>query len=208
MAGPDGEIPRRLIEAAAEAFARHGYAGTRVRDIVRAADVNLASVNYYFGGKEGLYAATLKELAAHRLADFPAAPGAPRSEKPEEALHRQVSSLLDRFVQGRSQTNLGRILAHESMNPTAYFDVLVTEIVRPELEALRGIVAQLGRGKLDADDVSRCAMSILGQCLFYLFARGAVERLQPDFIADATAREQLANHIAAFSAAGVRAATA
>lgn len=204
MAEPDGEIPRRLIEAAAEAFARHGFSGTRVRDIVRAADVNLASVNYYFGGKEGLYAATLKELSAYRLSDFPATPAAPRGESAEEALCRHIRLLLDRYVQGNSQTNLGRILAHESMNPTVYFDVLVTEIVRPELEQLRGIVGQLAGGRLEPEALSRCAMSILGQCLFYLFARGAVERLFPDFVADAAGREKLARHIAAFSCAGVR----
>src|SRR3954471_23247986 len=94
----DNEIPRRLIEAAARMFALHGFAGTRVRDIVRAADVNLASVNYYFGGKEGLYAATLKELAAARTADFPAAPGSAWSESGEEELRRHIVALLDRFV--------------------------------------------------------------------------------------------------------------
>ena len=62
--GHDNEIPRRLIEAAAEVFARHGYAGTRVREIVRAADVNLASVNYYFGGKEQLWIAVLERAYA------------------------------------------------------------------------------------------------------------------------------------------------
>ena len=80
--GSDSDIPRRLIEAASEVFAQHGYAGTRVREIVRAADVNLASVNYYFGGKEGLYAATLKELAAERIAQQPAAAPKPALKMP------------------------------------------------------------------------------------------------------------------------------
>src|SRR3978361_1703847 len=88
--GHDSDIPRRLIEAASEVFARHGFAGTRVREIVRAAEVNLASVNYYFGGKEGLYAATLHELAARRLAQQPRVGGG--EESPEAALHRVVEA--------------------------------------------------------------------------------------------------------------------
>jgi AcrR family transcriptional regulator len=196
--GHDNDIPRRLIEAASEVFARHGYAGTRVREIVRAADVNLASVNYYFGGKEGLYAATLTLLAQERMAQAPAAPGGAPS--PEEALLRLVRSILQRFVDTDRHSPLGRILAHESMNPTVYFDRLVTDIVRPELEQLEALVQAVAGGALDAATASRAAMSILGQCVFYLFARGAVERLHPEMLASDT----LASHITTFSLAGLR----
>src|SRR3954464_1769119 len=170
--GHDSEIPRKLIEAATEIFARHGFAGTRVREIVRAAEVNLASVNYYFGGKEGLYAATLHELASQRMAQRPGL-GA-EGEPPEQTLRRVVQAILERFVEGDRHSTLGRILAHESMNPTVYFDRLIADIVRPELDLLRAVVERLVEGRLGRDDATRAAMSILGQCLFYLFARGAV----------------------------------
>ena len=199
--GNDSDIPRRLIEAASEVFAQHGYAGTRVREIVRAADVNLASVNYYFGGKEGLYAATLKELAAERIAQQPAA--APRGENAEEDLYLLVLAILRRYVDGDRRSTLGRILAHESMNPTAYFDRLIADIVRPELERLRTTVVRIAGDRLDGDAAARAAMSIMGQCLFYLFARGAVERLYPRYTT-AKGAEELARHIAAFSIAGLK----
>ena len=199
--GHDNEIPRRLIEAAAEVFARHGYAGTRVREIVRAADVNLASVNYYFGGKDGLYAATLQQLAEERLSQ--SAGAAAESLTAEEALGRQVLAILRRYVDSGHDSPLGRILAHESMNPTVYFDRLIADIVRPELDRLRLIVEQLAPGRMDADGVTRAAMSVLGQCVFYLFARGAVERLHPE-ITRPGETETLARHITAFSLAALR----
>jgi AcrR family transcriptional regulator len=199
--GHDNEIPQRLIAAAAEVFARHGYAGTRVREIVRAADVNLASVNYYFGGKEGLYAATLQQLAEERLAQSAAA--ASDAVTPEEALGRQVLAILRRYVENGRDSPLGRILAHESMNPTVYFDRLIADIVRPELDRLRLIVQQVVPGRLDERAATRAAMSVLGQCVFYLFARGAVERLHPD-LARPGETEALARHITAFSIAGLR----
>lgn len=199
--GHDNEIPRRLIEAAAAVFARHGYAGTRVREIVRAADVNLASVNYYFGGKEGLYAATLQQLAEERLSQS-AAPAA-EAVTPEEALGRQVLAILRRYVDSDRDSPLGRILAHESMNPTVYFDRLITDIVRPELDRLRRAVEELAPGRLDEAAATRAAMSILGQCVFYLFARGAVERLHPDLVKPGET-ETLARHITAFSLAALR----
>src|SRR6478609_1783893 len=134
------EIAARIIEAAAEVFAQHGFQGARVRDIVRTADVNLAAVNYYFGGKEGLYAAMLKELASRRLTEH-ASTALP--ESPPEALRQHIRVVMDRVLAVEKESALGRIIAHESMNPTSYFDSIVAEVVRPELERLQAIIARL-----------------------------------------------------------------
>jgi AcrR family transcriptional regulator len=48
-----------LIEVAARCFARHGYDGASIRDIVREANVNLGAVTYHFGGKANLFAAVM-----------------------------------------------------------------------------------------------------------------------------------------------------
>lgn len=52
----------RLLEAAEQLFARHGYAGTSLRQITAAADANIAAVNYHFGNKEGLLTALLDRV--------------------------------------------------------------------------------------------------------------------------------------------------
>ena len=61
----------RIMEAAESLFATNGYAATSIRDIVAAADANLAAVNYYFGSKEALFFAILdrrfKKLNEDRL---------------------------------------------------------------------------------------------------------------------------------------------
>jgi AcrR family transcriptional regulator len=43
-----------IMNAAEELFAATGYNATSLRAITQAADVNLAAVNYHFGGKQGL----------------------------------------------------------------------------------------------------------------------------------------------------------
>jgi AcrR family transcriptional regulator len=45
----------RLVEAAEMLFCARGFNEARVRDIAAAADCHIASVKYYFGGKENLY---------------------------------------------------------------------------------------------------------------------------------------------------------
>ena len=45
----------RLVETAAGLFARRGYDGVSVREIVAGAGANLGAVTYHFGGKEKLF---------------------------------------------------------------------------------------------------------------------------------------------------------
>jgi AcrR family transcriptional regulator len=56
MSGPDTK--QRILDAAGTLFAEHGFPATSLRQITKLANVNLASVNYHFGSKDGL----LREL--------------------------------------------------------------------------------------------------------------------------------------------------
>jgi AcrR family transcriptional regulator len=49
-----GVLAARIAEAARDEFAEHGWAGTTIRAVARAADVDPALVYHYFGSKEGL----------------------------------------------------------------------------------------------------------------------------------------------------------
>jgi AcrR family transcriptional regulator len=58
----DADATRAAIVAAAKVhFARSGYEGAYLRDIAVDAGADAALINRYFGGKEGLFAAVLKE---------------------------------------------------------------------------------------------------------------------------------------------------
>ena len=51
-----------ILDAAEVLFAEYGYDATSLRDLTQEAGVNLAAVNYHFGGKEQLAAAVLASL--------------------------------------------------------------------------------------------------------------------------------------------------
>lgn len=63
MAGfPEGGDPKsRILLAAAELFAEHGFAGASVDEIARRAGVNKAMLYYYVGDKGELFSAVLSE---------------------------------------------------------------------------------------------------------------------------------------------------
>ena len=60
------EARRKLIRAAGQVFAEVGYDAATVRQITDRAEVNVASINYYFGDKLHLYREVLSETFAQR----------------------------------------------------------------------------------------------------------------------------------------------
>jgi AcrR family transcriptional regulator len=83
----------RRLAAAERLFLAHGYDGTSTRMITAAARVNLAAVNYHFGGKDGLF----QSMLARRL----------------DALHQERLALLDAYerMAGGAPLSCERILA-------------------------------------------------------------------------------------------------
>lgn len=68
----DGERTRaRLLEVALPLFAARGYAGTSVRAVAGAADVNVATIAYHFGDKHGLYLEVIEALYTALSGLFP-----------------------------------------------------------------------------------------------------------------------------------------
>ncbi len=63
----------RLLRAAADAFARHGYDGTRVADIAAAAGVSNGALYAHFGSKAELLVAALRTHGRQLLAELFAA---------------------------------------------------------------------------------------------------------------------------------------
>lgn len=77
---PHFSTKERILSAAEELFARHGFAGASLRQVTAAANVNLAAVNYHFGSKDNLinevFRRRLDELTERRMSALEAAKAA------------------------------------------------------------------------------------------------------------------------------------
>lgn len=60
--GNSEKVRRDLLEAARDHFLKRDFKAVSLREIASSAGVNGAMVNYYFGGKKGLYLAMVDEL--------------------------------------------------------------------------------------------------------------------------------------------------
>lgn len=65
--GNPAETRREILRAAEESFAAAGFAGATTRQVATKAGVNVATLHYHFGNKEGLYRAVLEEASSGRL---------------------------------------------------------------------------------------------------------------------------------------------
>lgn len=55
MTDQSTDTKKKIMEIARVLFANQGFEGTSVREIAKAAEVNIASVNYHFSNKENLF---------------------------------------------------------------------------------------------------------------------------------------------------------
>ena len=202
-AGQDGHTAQRLLDAAAQEFALHGYAAARIRDIVDAAGVNLAAVNYHFGGKEGLYRATLAMLAQRSQEDLPGASTGWGDLAPEAQLHAFVRAMLVRLLGAAQASPAARLEARELLDPTPAFGTMLEELSGPPWTRLTEIVAALLGPQASREELALATFSIAGQWSPFLFGRRVLEDRFPDLARCPDLVDRLARHIVAFSLAAL-----
>jgi len=203
---PSERTRQRLIDAAGEMFAELGFHHTTVRQICERAGANIAAVNYHFRDKTGLYTEVVRH--SMRAAHLDAVRAAFDQNAPAEEIMRAVIKTRLESLRG---LDLGdwhfRIFAHELAKPTPAIDVVVNEAIRPLYMRMCKLIGSLLGLSPDHQKTRLCAQSIIGQILFYAFARPVISRLSPDMKLTAAQVDLLADHITEFSLAYLRAAS-
>jgi len=194
----------RLIEAASEMFIEQGYQAAKIRDIVTRARANLAAINYYFGGKEGLYAAVIQHNADLAIADFTQLAASVEGLPPEARLREYIQVFLRRLLHDSVQSRMSKLIARESIEPTAAFAVVMEKFIFPAHTTLSNIIRGIVGKDVNEETIRRSSMSVIGQCLYYQNARRVVQQIDPDFRYRPEDIERLADHIVSFSLGGLR----
>jgi TetR/AcrR family transcriptional regulator, regulator of cefoperazone and chloramphenicol sensitivity len=203
---PHPDDPRvRILAAAGQEFAEHGYEAATVRDICTAAGVNGAAVNYYFGDKRRLYIESVKHAHEERVRQVPQAdwpPGTPAERK----LHDFVDNMLERMLGLGQPPWQVRLMLREVLHPTEACRELVEDYIRPHFEMLVAILDELAGSHLAPAELRRLAMGIVGQCFIYRAAGDVVGMLVPrDELEVLHGPRSLADHVTrcALSALGL-----
>ena len=193
----------RILEAAGEVFAECGFRSATVRRICERAGVNIAAINYYFGGKEKLYSEVLRHWSEYALDKYPLLLGLGEEVPVEEQLKAFVRSLLFRLLDKGKPAWFGKLMTREMTEPTQAFERLVKEVVRPRDRILASIVQKKIGTSVNEEKIRLLCASIVGQCIYYYNARTIMARLYRRDVSNAGEIERIANHIVQFSMRGL-----
>jgi AcrR family transcriptional regulator len=172
----------KLIQAGIKVFGTYGYEGASTRELAREAGINISQIPYYFGGKEGLYAAVLAHIAGtaqgamgERIARIKLAmaegairSGGPRSLSEEECrrhLHGFIEGLTRFLLSEKASPHMGRIFIREQMDPTPAFDPLYDSTIRPMHEMVTTLVTTVTG--LQGEQAVLAAQALIGQAIIF-----------------------------------------
>jgi len=192
----------QILTAAGPIFAERGFQATTVREICKAAGVNLAAVNYYFGDKECLYVESVKLASQQQVARFPL-PRRPADSSAELLLYDFILTLLTRLLDN-DQPWQTRLMMREVLRPTSACRELVEGHMRPHFEKLLRVLGELVPTGTPPNQLRQIGFSVVGQCLHYRVAESVISMLTPtDERATCCSTAQLAEHIWKFTMAAL-----
>ena len=180
-----GDTRERLLAAGLTLFADRGFDGVAVRDIAKAAEANVAAVNYHFGGKRDLYHAVVQRIIddtepvfgpmRERL-DVGIAEAAGDRAALRDLVRFVVTQLLTRLIVAPQMRLRMALIMREYTNPTDAFDIFYERRVRYMHEILTRITAAATGQDADDTETVLLAHTIIGQILGFGIARNVLWR--------------------------------
>ncbi len=193
---------RRLLDAAGEVFAEKGFNGGKVREICLRANVNGASVNYYFGDKERLYIEAVKQAACglpeEQVRQWPA------DTPPAVKLREFIRTMLAHLMNAAKPAWHTRIMMRELAQPTSACAELVRDYIAPTANVLFAILGEMLPPKTPRWKRYMCGFSIVSQCLYYVQNKPIARLLVGEEDFKWFDEAHLAEHITQFSLAALK----
>lgn len=207
--GNDSQTIEKILHAAEEHFAVHGFFASSLRQITRDAEVNVAAVHYHFGSKEALFVAVL----SRRIVPFVQSVlcGLAQIQTAKRIL--QAEDVVDSFVHACFE-----LIQSEDRN-AALLSKLVSRLMLDEYRQFRDMLAAQNEnlaasllaafGQILPDlppEAVRWRMHLTLSTLFNAFAGNDVlKALAPATVVNAKDPLQVARYVKPFVVAGLKA---
>ena len=192
----------RILGAAEELFARHGFEGASLRQLTAAAGVNLAAVNYHFGSKDRLieevFRRRLDQLNGHRMAALQEVSGQPDTTV-EGVLAAFIVPALELSHDGSGSLFL-RVLARAFAE---HDDTLRRFLSENYGHVMRQFTAEFARllPQLSRQELYWRIDLVTGALTHAMSGFGMIQRKHD--VSELAHREQTAQHLIRFSVAGL-----
>ncbi|WP_426200709.1 TetR/AcrR family transcriptional regulator [Pseudomonas sp. TWP3-1] len=202
----DGRVTRQhILETAGQLFADLGYANTTSKQVCENSNSNVASVNYHFENKEGLYRAVLLE-AHDRLLSIDILFSLSQSPASAEDKLRLIITVLIERVRNHRDAWALKVLSRELLSPSSLLPSVLEQQAYPKAKVFRGILGQILGLPDDHPTTLHCALGVFAPCLFLLLAHEALsENVLPGLEMEPAG---LIEHMMTYALAGLKAVSA
>ena len=183
---PGGQATRQLLlETAGQLFAERGLAEGTTKEIARRAGTPMASINYHFGSREGLYEAVLIE-AHKQIVDLDEllAVTQDSNASPQDKLRMVLGGVLHLSATRDAPWGF-RVMVREVLSPSAMLPAMVEKAVRPKAVAMRALMGEVLQLPADHPAVQRAvAFVVLPAIVLMVAPREGPERVLPAVVQD------------------------
>ena len=191
-----------ILAAARQEFSAKGAAGARVNELAERAGVNKQLIYYYFGSKEGLYAAALEAV----YGEIRALEQGLRldEEEPEDAMRTLVAFSFDYLA---SHPEFIGMLRHENASGAQHMDAETMQGVNSPLISMirktlrRGVAAGVFRPGIDPLNLY---ISVAGMSYFFFSNRSTLSNIFGRDLASTTSVARYRRHVVDFALAGLK----
>lgn len=166
----------KLIGAGEKLFSERGLSGVSIRELSQEAGTNSALISYYFGGKEGLYAAILEKQFS------------PIGLLLDSVLGIKISPTekITKYAQGVAMVHekmpfFTKFFMGEIINPSRFFEPLIQKYIQRAYGFLTETLhAGIACGEFREEmDVNSAALALAGMMNFYFIARPISQHFVP-----------------------------
>lgn len=142
--------PSEILDAAFDAFATNGFAGTRLDDIASRAGITKGTIYLYFGSKEDLFVATLREMTGSALNNLTTSMTSPKGPA-IDILRENLAFAADLMVSDRRRREVLRILMAEGARFPTLVDRWHVDVVAPCCAGFQSVIDYgIARGEFRA----------------------------------------------------------
>lgn len=196
------DAKKELVEAATQLFAQHGYQGATAAKICAAAKTNIASINYHFGNKQGLFMDVLRHAFQAAEAEFPIDGGLAADAAPETRLAAFINAFIQRTFANGTAGSFNRIMGKVITDPHAPHEEVMDLARSLEIRHLEKILVDLLPGKRSRQELKLLVSHVMSGCVLFVFA----EPLRRDLYPKGPSAKQLSalsQQVTAFTLAGL-----
>lgn len=179
------ETREKLVEVGLKLFAMNGFNGVSMRNLASEAEVNLATVGYHFGGKQGLYEAVIREIIRFRDEVMPG----------EDAVREQLAyfesgkitkeDLVAWFFRSQMEGILSEpttlwgvmLINREMADPSESYPLLDDEFFAPAIESMNLVLKAVMPEDTSFTEVMTVGTALIGIVLKFVKPKAFTDRV-------------------------------